>query len=87
MALFKCPECDADVSDQAWSCPSCGAINKAHSSQDFLQWVRRFGTPFVVLFIFFGYVLVPAFESAAPALVLCIALTFAYVRWRWWEKD
>ena len=30
MALIECPECGANLSDQAWSCPSCGAKNMTH---------------------------------------------------------
>lgn len=36
MALIACPECGAGVSDQAWSCRSCGARNRQH-------WLRRGG--------------------------------------------
>lgn len=28
MALIKCPECGSQMSDRAWSCPTCAAPNK-----------------------------------------------------------
>lgn len=32
MAMIKCPECGKDVSDQAVSCPNCGAAIKKKQS-------------------------------------------------------
>lgn len=33
MGMIKCTECSKDISDQAKTCPGCGAPNKARTSK------------------------------------------------------
>ncbi len=33
MTLIKCPECDKDISDNAFDCPSCGDPQKKRSPE------------------------------------------------------
>jgi hypothetical protein len=38
MALIRCPECSAEVSDRAWTCPKCGCPIAGQGWPPFARW-------------------------------------------------
>lgn len=62
MAMMKCAECSKEISDQAASCPACGAPNKSFVKpmNGFLKLLLIVGGLFV-LFLMFG-----AYEGSKP---------------------
>jgi hypothetical protein len=50
MALIKCPECKAEISDQAKSCPKCGEPIRAKKT-----FATRLGWANILFGLFFGW--------------------------------
>lgn len=67
MALIKCPECTADVSDQAKVCPKCGAKLKG----SLLKWFFIVPVILVIAFLIFGALIPENVAKANAAWELC----------------
>ena len=51
MALIKCPECSAEVSDKAYDCPRCGAPLRKPKRTLFGRFVKWFFIAFNILVV------------------------------------
>ena len=75
MALIECPECGANLSDQAWSCPSCGAKNMTHwfhnACDQHWWWVKGL-FKWVILIVF----------SAVFSLIVVVVMEKVDTWWR-----
>ena len=67
MALISCPECKADVSDQAKTCPKCGAKLKG----SLLKWFFIVPVILVIAFLIFGALIPENVAKANSAWELC----------------
>ena len=67
MALICCPECKADVSDQAKTCPKCGAKLKG----SLLKWFFIVPAILVIAFLIYGALIPENVAKANAAWNLC----------------
>lgn len=92
MALVNCPDCGKQISQNAVSCPNCGAPSNMYDNKSKEQYIvnPRIGEGKIVLggiLIIFGliYSYGGSYSLGAFCIILGLALTMAGKFQNWWH--